>query len=110
MNALEQKQKARSQQNALRHLGRVILKLPRITEKASLLSDRDNAYTFEIEDTATKSDVKMAIKATYNVTPRMVRITRLPGKVFLIWGRKVRKPGVKKAVVYLPKGEKIEFI
>jgi len=42
--------------------------------------------------------------------PIKVRIVNLPSKKTLARGKVGRKPGVKKAYVYLKKGEKIEFI
>lgn len=80
---------------------------PRITEKANLLAD-SNIHTFEVKESATKKEVIEAIKAYYKVTPIKVRMVRNPSKIVFIRGKKGKKPGVKKAYVYLKNGDKIE--
>lgn len=82
---------------------------PRITEKASFLST-SNIYAFEIGAKATKSEVAKAVFLMYKVTPAKVRILRNPAKVKLARGIRGEIQGVKKAYVYLKKGDKIEII
>ncbi len=86
-----------------------ILKRPRITEKASVLAE-ENMYVFEIDKRANKSLVKMAVKELYKVSPVKVNIINSPAKVKISRGKKGVKPGKKKAVVYLKKGDTIEII
>jgi large subunit ribosomal protein L23 len=68
-------------------------------------------YTFEVSRNATKFAVRDAIKALYNVTPVKVNIvnklpaTRRKGSS----GRDVKVPGMKKAYVYLKKGDSINL-
>jgi len=84
-----------------------VLLRPRITEKASLVAER-NVHTFEVAPTATKSAVAQAIKAFYKVTPLKVHIAKNPATTIIVKGKKGRRPGVKKAYVYIKKGEKLE--
>jgi large subunit ribosomal protein L23 len=84
----------------------IILK-PRITEKASFLAE-SNVYSFEVASVATKKQVADAIKAFYNFTPIKVNMVKNPTKEVFIRGKKGFKAGVKKAYVYLKKGDKIE--
>ena len=86
----------------------VILK-PHITEKAGVLSEQ-NVYTFQVTKTATKTDVKSAIKELYKVTPTKIAIATRPSKKIVSRGRVGTKSGLKKAYVYLKKGDKIEFV
>jgi len=86
-----------------------VLSRPRITEKASILSEQ-NMYVFEINKRANKSLVKMAVKELYKVNPTKVNIINSPSKAIVSRGIKGRKPGKKKAVVYLKKGDTIEII
>ncbi|MFZ2038487.1 MAG: 50S ribosomal protein L23 [Minisyncoccia bacterium] len=88
----------------------LILKRPRLTEKSGLQAENSQIYTFEITPRATKTMVKQAVAQMYKVTPIKVNITKLPAKNVFVRGRKGVKSGVKKAVVYLKKGDKIEFI
>lgn len=87
-----------------------ILSRPRITEKASVVSEVSNAYTFEIPKTASKHDVARAIQEFYKVIPRKVTTTTLPGKRKLVRGRMADLSGVKKATVFLREGDKLEVI
>lgn len=82
---------------------------PRITEKSGVLGESLNVYTFEVHKRATKHSVSKAVKDAYKVSPIKVGIINLPEKSILVRGKKGRKPGIKKALVYLKKGDKIEF-
>jgi large subunit ribosomal protein L23 len=57
----------------------VILR-PLITEKATHISERHNAYTFEVNLLATKTDIKEAIETLFNVKVRDVRTQNRRGK------------------------------
>lgn len=84
-----------------------ILLRPRVTEKANLVAG-SNIHAFEIMRTATKKQVAEAVSAFYKVTPVKINIVRNPDKKVFIRGKKGVKSGVKKAYVYLKKGDKIE--
>lgn len=88
----------------------LILRRPRITEKATTISAH-NIYTFDVAVSANKKTVMGAVKDVYNVTPEKVRIVTVPAK------RVVSRRGVrgktsrgKKAYVYLKKGDTIELV
>jgi large subunit ribosomal protein L23 len=57
----------------------VILR-PLITEKATHLSERFNAYSFEVNLLATKTEIKDAIETLFNVKVRDVRTQNRRGK------------------------------
>ena len=84
-----------------------IILRPRITEKASFLAET-NVHTFEVASTATKKQVTETIKAFYKVTPIKINIVKNPAKEVFLRGKKGIKAGVKKAYVYLKKGDKLE--
>lgn len=84
-----------------------ILLRPRITEKASFVALK-NVYTFEVAPTANKKQISAAVKAFYGVLPIKVNVVKNPAKVVFIRGKKGVKAGVKKALVFLKKGDKIE--
>jgi len=81
---------------------------PRITEKASLQSNV-NAYTFVVATTATKLTVASEIKAKHGVTPVKVNITNLPPRRVFVKGKHGVKSGLKKAIVFLKKGDTIKL-
>lgn len=84
-----------------------VLLRPRITEKANFAAEK-NVHVFEISSLADKKSVSEAVKTYYKVTPIKVRIVRNPSKKVFVRGKKGVKGGVKKAYVYLKKGDKIE--
>jgi len=86
-----------------------IIKKPRITEKASFRAEQ-NVYTFDVENSANKTEIKKAILKLYKVKPVKINIINMARKGTLLRGRKVLKDGGKKALVYLKKEDKIEFI
>jgi large subunit ribosomal protein L23 len=88
-----------------------ILAKPHFTEKTVKLGEA-NVYTFEVKRDATKFQVRDAVKALYNVTPVKVNIVnkrpahRPKGST----NRTVKVPGMKKAYVYLKKGDTINLV
>jgi large subunit ribosomal protein L23 len=79
---------------------------PRITEKASLQSS-SNAYTFVVTKNATKHTVLAEFKKEYKVTPKAINITNMPRKNTFIRGKHGTQAGIKKAIVFLKKGDSI---
>jgi large subunit ribosomal protein L23 len=53
---------------------------PLITEKATHISERDNAYTFEVNPLATKTEIKSAIETLFDVKVSGVRTQNRRGK------------------------------
>lgn len=82
---------------------------PSFTEKASK-SEKEAKYMFFIEKRATKGMVKKAIEMLYNLKALKINIVKNPKKIKTnIRGRRVEvKPQVKKAIVTLQKGQKLD--
>lgn len=93
-----------------RNLEGVIVR-PHLTEKAVGLSGQ-NVYTFEVSARATKFDVRDAITLIYGVTPVSVNIVKKAPRTSMsrARGRKVTVKGLKKAYVYLKKGDTINLV
>lgn len=89
---------------------RDVLRMPRITEKASVLAQR-NIVVFEVSPSATKREIIDAVKKSYKVTPRAVRIVSIPLKSVrhMKTGRTGVKGGGKKAYVCLKEGDSISL-
>lgn len=85
-----------------------VLRRPHITEK-SVRGMNGGSYCFEIDPRANKTQVAAAIKHVYKLTPRRVAIVNIPAKT--VRNRRTGKlgttAGVKKAYVYLKKGDTI---
>lgn len=86
-----------------------VLKHPHITEKAAIIAEK-GVYTFEVHKDANKIEIAKAVEEIYEVKPVRVAIINLPAKRVMSRGRRGVKPGKKKALVYLKKGDKIEFV
>lgn len=82
---------------------------PRVTEKSGILHESQNVYTFEVTKEATKHSVEKEIKTLYKVTPVKVRVINLPAKNVIVRGRRGTQSAVKKALVFLKKGDKIDL-
>ena len=93
-----------------RNLASIIVR-PRITEKSVSLSEQ-NVYTFEVARSASKHQVKDAVTALYNVTPVKVNIVNKKPAERMVGSRNRTKhvAGVKKAYVYLKKGDVINIV
>ena len=79
---------------------------PRVTEKASVQSSA-NAYTFVVTKNATKLALRDEIVKEYKVTPKAINITNMPRKNTFIRGKHGTQAGIKKAIVFLKKGDTI---
>ena len=90
----------------------IIIK-PVVSEKAELLSEDAQQYTFVVAKTANKIEVRNAVEARYGVTVDRVNTMVMPGKTKnrstksgIIRGR---VPAYKKAIVTLADGETIDL-
>ncbi len=83
---------------------------PHITEKAGIAAESKGMYTFEVTRDANKATIMKAIEAMYNVSPVKVNIINRQSRSVVIRGRKGKIAGFKKALVFLKKGDKIEFV
>ena len=82
----------------------------RLTEKATLLSEKENKYVFEVAPSANKLQIKSAIQTLMKKKVIAVNTANYAGK-----SRRQRRPDAgrtpnwKKAIVTLAEGEKIDF-
>ena len=79
-----------------------------ITEKASVASEK-GVYVFQVEKEATKSSITKQIISAYKVTPVKVNIVNSKPKKVVSKGKVGQTRGVKKAYVYLKKGDTIDI-
>jgi large subunit ribosomal protein L23 len=82
---------------------------PIVTEKSANAQTRGQ-YTFLVQKTATKIDIKHAVKRLYGVDVDNVRTMVAPKKVRLIKGRyqMTKRPVMKKAIVTLKNKKTID--
>jgi len=82
---------------------------PLITEKATHLSERHNAYTFEVNPLATKTEIKAAVESLFNVKVLDVRTQNRRGKMRRYRLKLGRMRNWKKAIVSLHEEFRIDF-
>src|SRR3989338_6420965 len=84
----------------------LILKLrkPIISEKASRLQE-SRAYTFEVDKSANKIEIKKAVEGLYSVTVEKVRIVVVHPKRIRVRRVQGWHPGRKKAMVTVAQGQ-----
>ena len=85
-----------------------VLRRPLITEKATLLKERDK-YAFEVVNKATESQIREAVEQAFKVKVNKVNVMMVPGKTRRFGRRQVTSSPWKKAIVTLAPGDKITF-
>jgi large subunit ribosomal protein L23 len=83
------------------------IRSPVITEKATLLSEHGQVV-FRVRLEATKPEIKAAVEALFGVKVRAVNTLVTKGKVKRFRGTIGRRPDVKKAIVTLAEGARID--
>jgi large subunit ribosomal protein L23 len=86
-----------------------IIKRPVISEKATILSERENKYVFRVATDANKIQIKSAVEELFKVTVVKVRTMRVPGKKKRVRFHIGQTPDWKKAIVTLKEGDRIEL-
>lgn len=94
-------------------MAKTILIKPIITEKAEMLSESLNQYSFVVDKKANKIEIKKAVEEMYSVSVESVNTIIVPGKSK---NRNTRSgvlngrvPAYKKAIITLADGEEIDF-
>lgn len=90
------------------HLEEIIIR-PLLTEKMSVLSEKDNRYGFQVALKANKFQIKSAIEKLFDVRVLDVKTIRVPGKVKRLRKNLVKLPAKKKAYIKIKEGQKIEL-
>ena len=81
---------------------------PNITEKATSLSEF-NKVVFRVHKGASKNSIKRSIEKIFKVSVVKINTLNFRSKNKLVKGKKSSKPGYKKAIVTLKKGQSIDL-
>ena len=81
---------------------------PNITEKSTSLSEL-NKVVFKVHKGASKNSIKKSIEKIFKVNVIKVNTINLKGKTKIVRNKKAYKPGYKKAIVTLKKGQNIDL-
>ena len=86
-----------------------IIRRPLVTEKSSLQKESFNQYSFEVDQTANRMQIRDAVEEIFKVRVAEVRTMRIKGKVKRRGRFLGKRRDWKKAIVTLMPGERIEF-
>ena len=87
---------------------RDILFAPVISEKSYGAAERDNKYTFLVDPSANKTQIKIAIEKVYDVTVTSVNTINREGKRKRTRTGFGKRNNTKRAIVTLAEGDSIE--
>lgn len=87
-----------------------VLLAPQISEKATMVAEKNEQVIFRVAADATKPEVKAAVELMFKVQVDSVQILNVKGKVKR-FGRSIgQRKGWKKAFVCLKPGQEINFV
>jgi len=87
---------------------RGIIRSQHIAEKSSWLFSK-NKYVFKVSKDANKNLIKKAVEGKFGVKVERINIVNLPGHIRRRGSQIGLKPGIKKAIVTLRKGDTLEI-
>ncbi|NMC32877.1 MAG: 50S ribosomal protein L23 [Veillonellaceae bacterium] len=87
---------------------RDVLIRPLITEKSNT-GMQDNKYTFIVPLNANKVEIRQAVETVFKVKVLDVNTVRVMGKIKRMGKNSGKRPDVKKAIVKVAPGQRIEF-
>tara|TARA_R110002073_G_scaffold160443_1_gene315928 strand:- start:75 stop:368 length:294 start_codon:yes stop_codon:yes gene_type:complete len=85
-----------------------VIRRPLMTEKSSGAQETGNKFTFEVNSTSNKVEIRKAIETLFSVKVEAVNIVTMPAKRRRVFGRPGHIPVWKKAVVTLKAGDSID--
>ena len=85
-----------------------IIVRPVVTERSTELADDRGAYTFIVDKSANKIEIKNAVEQLFDVKVKAVRTANYRGKWRRVGSAYGQKASYKKAVVTLAEGQRID--
>ena len=87
-----------------------VLKAPHISEKSTMVTEKQNTIVFKVATNATKADIKAAVEKLFEVKVEAVRTLNVMGKTKRTGARVGKRSDWKKAYVTLVEGQDIDFV
>jgi large subunit ribosomal protein L23 len=85
-----------------------VIKRPLVTEKSTILQ-AIGKYAFEVGTEANKKQIKEAVEKAFKVSVTTVNVINLPSSIKKVGRRQIVVPAMKKAIVTLKAGDKIQL-
>ncbi len=82
---------------------------PVVSEKSTMIGEKNNQYAFRVMQDATKGEVKSAIETLFKVTVASVNMINIAGKRKRSAKGSGRRNNIRKAYVSLAAGQEINF-
>ena len=87
-----------------------IIESSHVSEKAAILTEKQNQYVFRVVSDATKPEIKSAIEFLFNTKVKSVRMLNVRAKKKLFRGMQGTRKGFKKAYVTLEANQKLDVM
>ncbi|MGA7985848.1 MAG: 50S ribosomal protein L23 [Burkholderiales bacterium] len=82
---------------------------PIVSEKSTMLAERNRQYVFRVADNASKPEIKAAVELLFKTTVDSVTVSNVKGKAKRFGRFNGRRRNWKKAFVCLAPGQEINF-
>jgi len=82
---------------------------PYLSEKSTILRDKENKYIFKVSPKATKNEIKKLLENIYNVEVMKINVINTPSKIKRWRQKRSHFIRTKKMMVTIKKGQKIEL-
>ncbi|MBU0751798.1 MAG: 50S ribosomal protein L23 [Gammaproteobacteria bacterium] len=86
-----------------------VLVAPQISEKATMIADKNDQVIFVVAPDATKPEIKAAVELLFKVQVDSVQVANVKGKAKRFGRGMGRRSDVRKAFVCLKSGQEINF-
>ncbi len=86
-----------------------VLLAPHVSEKATIVADKNSQYVFRVAPDATKPEIKAAVEALFEVKVQSVQTVNIKGKTKRTARGFGKRNDVRKAYVRLAEGQDIDF-
>jgi len=83
---------------------------PHVSEKSSIVADKNNQFVFKVAPAANKTDIKDAVEMLFDVKVSGVTVLNVNGKVKRNRFGEGRRKSWRKAYVTLEQGQDINFL
>ncbi len=87
-----------------------VILAPVITEKATLIADKNEQVVFRVAPDATKPEIRAAVEMLFKVQVEAVKVANVKGKVKRTGRFMGRRDNWKKAYVCLAPGQELNFV
>ena len=86
-----------------------VLVAPIVSEKGTMIAEKNNQVLFKVLRDATKPEIKAAVELLFKVEVKSVQVLNQKGKTKRFGGRVGRRDHAKKAYVSLAEGQELNF-